>query len=86
MTDPHQKAEQLVALADVHEQGRRDPSSALDALLQSIGEDAIRLLLIAEFLQPLQHLFATVAHSADLLLRLFDRKQRSLEHPYVEVG
>jgi len=38
MTDPHQKAEQLVALADVHEQGRRDPNAALDALLQSIGE------------------------------------------------
>ncbi len=38
MTDPHQKAEQLVALADVHEQGRQDPNAALDALLQSIGE------------------------------------------------
>jgi len=38
MTDPHQKAEQLVALADVHEQGRKDPNGALDALLQSIGE------------------------------------------------
>jgi tetratricopeptide (TPR) repeat protein len=38
MTDPHQKAEQLVALADVHEQGRKDPNAALDALLQSIGE------------------------------------------------
>jgi tetratricopeptide (TPR) repeat protein len=38
MTDPHQKAEQLVALADVHESGRRDPNGALDALLQSIGE------------------------------------------------
>jgi len=38
MTDPHQKAEQLVALADVHEQGRQDHNAALDALLQSIGE------------------------------------------------
>ncbi len=38
MTDPHQKAEQLIALADVHEQGRQDPNAALDALLQSIGE------------------------------------------------
>ncbi|MGB5704407.1 MAG: tetratricopeptide repeat protein, partial [Polyangiales bacterium] len=38
MTDPHQKAEQLVTLADVHEQGRQDPNAALDALLQSIGE------------------------------------------------
>jgi tetratricopeptide (TPR) repeat protein len=38
MTDPHEKAEQLVALAEVHEQGRRDPNAALDALLQSIGE------------------------------------------------
>ena len=38
MTDPHQKAEQLVTLADVHEQGRKDPNAALDALLQSIGE------------------------------------------------
>jgi tetratricopeptide (TPR) repeat protein len=38
MTDPHQKAEQLVALADVQEQGRKDPNAALDALLQSIGE------------------------------------------------
>jgi tetratricopeptide (TPR) repeat protein len=37
-TDPHQKAEQLVALADVHADGRRDPNAALDALLQSIGE------------------------------------------------
>ncbi|UCF45671.1 MAG: tetratricopeptide repeat protein [Myxococcales bacterium] len=38
MTDPHEKAEQLVALAEVHEHGRRDPNAALDALLQSIGE------------------------------------------------
>ncbi|MFA9470657.1 MAG: tetratricopeptide repeat protein [Deltaproteobacteria bacterium] len=38
MTDPHEKAEQLVALAEVHEQGRKDPNAALDALLQSIGE------------------------------------------------
>jgi tetratricopeptide (TPR) repeat protein len=38
MTDPHQKAEQLVTLADVHEEGRNDPNAALDALLQSIGE------------------------------------------------
>ena len=38
MTDPHEKAEQLIALADVQEQGRRDPNAALDALLQSIGE------------------------------------------------
>jgi tetratricopeptide (TPR) repeat protein len=38
MTDPHEKAEQLVALAEVHEQGRQDPNAALDALLQSIGE------------------------------------------------
>jgi golgin subfamily B member 1 len=38
MTDPHQKAEQLVALADVHEHGRKDPNAALDALLQSVGE------------------------------------------------
>ena len=38
MTDPHEKAEQLVALADVQEQGRGDPNAALDALLQSIGE------------------------------------------------
>ncbi len=38
MTDPHEKAEQLVALAAVHEQGRKDPNAALDALLQSIGE------------------------------------------------
>jgi len=38
MSDPYQKAEQLVTLADVHEQGRRDPNAALDALLQSIGE------------------------------------------------
>ncbi|NNE17329.1 MAG: tetratricopeptide repeat protein, partial [Myxococcales bacterium] len=38
MTDPQDKAEQLVALAEVHEHGRKDPSSALDALLQSIGE------------------------------------------------
>ncbi len=38
MTDPQHKAEQLVALAEVHEHGRKDPNSALDALLQSIGE------------------------------------------------
>lgn len=38
MTDPHQRADQLVALADVHEQGRQDPNAALDALLQSVGE------------------------------------------------
>jgi len=38
MTDPHEKAEQLVALAEVHERGRKDPNAALDALLQSIGE------------------------------------------------
>ena len=38
MADPHDKAEQLVALADVHERGRKDPNAALDALLQSIGE------------------------------------------------
>lgn len=38
MTDPHEKAEQLVALADVQEQGRKDPNGALDALIQSIGE------------------------------------------------
>ncbi len=38
MSDPHQKAEQLVALADVHEEGRADPNAALEALLQSIGE------------------------------------------------
>jgi len=38
MTDPHQKAEQLVTLADVQERGRKDPNAALDALLQSIGE------------------------------------------------
>jgi tetratricopeptide (TPR) repeat protein len=38
MTDPDQKAEQMVALAHVHEQGRKDPNAALDALLQSIGE------------------------------------------------
>jgi tetratricopeptide (TPR) repeat protein len=38
MIDPDQKAEQLVALAEVHEQGRKDPNAALDALLQSIGE------------------------------------------------
>lgn len=38
ITDPHQKAEQLVALADVHAEGRSDPNAALDALLQSIGE------------------------------------------------
>ncbi len=38
MTDPHEKAEQLVALADVQEEGRGDPNAALDALLQSVGE------------------------------------------------
>ncbi len=38
MTDPHEKAAQLVALADVQEQGRNDPNAALDALLQSIEE------------------------------------------------
>jgi len=38
MTDPPEKAEQLLALADVHEQGRKDPNAALDTLLQSIGE------------------------------------------------
>ncbi len=38
MTDPHQRAEQLVTLADVHEEQRHDPNAALDALLQSIGE------------------------------------------------
>jgi len=38
MTDPHEKAEQLVALAEVHEQGRKDPNAALDVLLQSVGE------------------------------------------------
>jgi len=38
MTDPHEKAEQLVALADVHEQGRQNPNAALDVLLQSVGE------------------------------------------------
>ncbi len=38
MTDPHEKAEQLVALADVQEQGRKDPNAALDALLQSASE------------------------------------------------
>ncbi len=40
MTDPHEKAAKLVALAEVHEGGRKDPNAALDALLQSIGEQA----------------------------------------------
>ncbi len=38
MTDPQDKAAQLVALSEVHEHGRKDPNAALDALLQSIGE------------------------------------------------
>ncbi|MBW2215389.1 MAG: tetratricopeptide repeat protein, partial [Deltaproteobacteria bacterium] len=35
MTDPHEKAEQLVALAEVHEQGRKDPNAALDAMARA---------------------------------------------------
>ena len=32
MTDPHEKAAQWVALADVQAEGRQDPNAALDAL------------------------------------------------------
>ncbi|MEM7434981.1 MAG: tetratricopeptide repeat protein [Myxococcota bacterium] len=39
LTDPHEKASQLVALADVQADGRQDPNAALDALLQAIGEN-----------------------------------------------
>ena len=38
MADPHEKAAQLVALADVQADGRQDPNAALDALLQAVGE------------------------------------------------
>ena len=59
MTDPHQKAEQLVTLADVHEQGRKDPNAALDALLQSIGErpeDADGLRWLEELVERMKRM------------------------------
>ncbi|MGB8329204.1 MAG: tetratricopeptide repeat protein, partial [Polyangiales bacterium] len=91
MTDPHEKAEQLVALAEVHEQGRKDPNAALDALLQSVGErpddDEIldRAETLAASLQRWQDLvdvlFAEAGASLDTdrAVRLYQRVARICE-------
>jgi tetratricopeptide (TPR) repeat protein len=75
MTDPHQKAEQLVALADVHEQGRKDPNAALDALLQSIGERPDE----EEILDRAEGLARDLQRWSDLIDVLFAEGSASLE-------
>ncbi|MGD8823348.1 MAG: tetratricopeptide repeat protein [Myxococcales bacterium] len=75
MTDPHQKAEQLVALADVHEQGRQDPNAALDALLQSIGERADD----DEILDRAEQLARSLQRWSDLIDVLFTEASANLD-------
>ncbi|MBT8454028.1 MAG: tetratricopeptide repeat protein [Deltaproteobacteria bacterium] len=75
MTDPQDKAEQLVALAEVHEHGRKDPSSALDALLQSIGERPED----EEILDRAESLAAGLERWSDLVEVLFAEASASLD-------
>ncbi len=75
MTDPQQKAEQLVALAEVHEHGRKDPNSALDALLQSIGERPED----TEILDRAEPLAASLQRWSDLVEVLFAEASASLD-------
>ena len=75
MTDPHQRAEQLVALADVHEQGRQDPNAALDALLQSVGERPDD----AEILDRAETLAKSLQRWSDLIEVLFSEANANLD-------
>ena len=75
MTDPQDKAEQLVALAEVHEHGRKDPNSALDALLQSIGERPED----EEILDRAETLAAGLQRWSDLVEVLFAEASASLD-------
>jgi tetratricopeptide (TPR) repeat protein len=75
MTDPHQKAEQLVTLADVHEDGRRDPNAALDALLQSVGERPDD----EEILERAEGIARSLQRWSDLVEVLFAEASASLD-------
>jgi tetratricopeptide (TPR) repeat protein len=98
MTDPLQKAEQLVALADVHEHGRKDPNAALDALLQSVGErpddDEIldRAETLAASLQRWPELIDVVFAEAgasldtDRGVRLYQRVARICEEDFKDLS
>ena len=75
MTDPHEKAEQLLALAEVHEYGRKDPNAALDALLQSIGERPED----TEILDRAETLAGSLQRWPDLVEVLFAEASASLD-------
>jgi tetratricopeptide (TPR) repeat protein len=75
MTDPQDKAEQLVALAEVHEHGRKDTNGALDALLQSIGERPED----EEILDRAEILAAGLQRWSDLVEVLFAEASASLD-------
>ena len=75
MTDPQEKAEQLVALAEVHEKGRKDPNAGLDALLQSIRECPED----AGILDRAEALAANLQRWSDLVEVLFAEASASLD-------
>jgi tetratricopeptide (TPR) repeat protein len=79
MTDPQDKAAQLVALSEVQEHGRKDPNAALDALLQSIGERPDD----GEILDRAETLTASLSRWPELVEVLMAEASASLE---VECG
>lgn len=75
MADPHEKAAQLVGLADVQAEGRQDPNAALDALLQAVGERPQD----AEIIDRAEGIAADLRRWNDVVEVLFGEANASLE-------